>query len=752
MGAILDARDGPTRRLVAMKVMLDSADESDAMRFIEEAQVTAQLEHPNIVPVHELGVDEQDQLFYTMKMVRGITLQKVIDLMAEGVEATVKKYPLPALLTIFQKICDALAFAHSRGVIHRDLKPENVMLDDFGVVLVMDWGLAKVMGRPEPYGAVSAHADDEDERQAKPLSGHTPAGTIMGTPQYMAPEQARGEVETLDQRADIYALGSILFQLIYLAPPITGGDTQAVVDKVRRGEIAWRSTRDIAVRKLRHLPNGRVPDSLLAVCRKSLALNPADRYQRVEDLQRDLDAYQSGFATIAEKAGLGKQLLLWVLRHKTASIAAALFLSILPIFTLSVTFQARRAEREAARANAALADLKKTAPTLLGLAESEAALQRFDSALEKLDAALALDRGLRGAYWRRAWILVGQEKFAQAAHAVRVAQENDRGAAQLAASLPLLDELAAAPEASRWTGDRGPRLLRHLESVKASGEVVAISKRLHLNAAEKLKLVSKRIHEWLGGDPAKFVRSDNAGLIEVAINNTGVDTLEPLHGLPIDSLRAIGTNVRSLEPLRGSKLSGLEIYGTKVADLSPLAGMPLQKLNIGGTQVRSLSPVKGAPIEDLNCNGLRLTDFSPFDGAPIKKADISDNEATTLAFLAGAPIEELTANRNMIADLTPLSGRPLRKLVMWGNRVSDLSPLRGAPIEMLEINSNPVKDLSPLLDLPRLERLRIPNVGKAVEALRHHPSLKFIAHESEAYRTVTEFWADHDSRKPAAAK
>ena len=119
MGAILDARQRATKRTVAMKVMLDTGDAADVLRFVEEAQVTAQLDHPNIVPIYELGVDEQGQLFYTMKMVRGSTLKKVLELLAEGLPETVKKYSLPVLLTVFQKVCDALAFAHSKGVIHR---------------------------------------------------------------------------------------------------------------------------------------------------------------------------------------------------------------------------------------------------------------------------------------------------------------------------------------------------------------------------------------------------------------------------------------------------------------------------------------------------------------------------------------------------------------------------------------------------------------------------------------------------------
>lgn len=358
MGAILDARQNATQRTVAMKVMLESADETDVVRFIEEAQVTAQLEHPNIVPVHELGVDEQDQLFYTMKMVRGITLKKVLDLLAAGTAATVKKYPLPALLTIFQKVCDAIAFAHAKGVIHRDLKPENIMLGDFGEVLVMDWGLAKILGRrAEEFGpgAVATARTNAGE------FGSTMAGSIMGTPAYMSPEQARGEIETLDTRSDIYALGVILFELLHLRPAVTGPAPIAVVEKVALGTVEWAGT----------LPKDRpVSGSLLAVCRKALAADAAARYASVEDLQRDLAAYQGGFATSAEQAGLAKQIVLLIRRHKgifaTATASWLLITALGVWFVINLRAKERRAfageqtalvEKEAARRSAAKASL-----------------------------------------------------------------------------------------------------------------------------------------------------------------------------------------------------------------------------------------------------------------------------------------------------------------------------------------------------------------------------------------------------------
>ena len=149
MGAILGAREATIDRTVAMKVMLGCDATEDVVRFVAEAKVTGQLEHPNIVPVHELGLNAAGQVFYTMKFVKGVTLRSVLDRLATHDASTTAKYPLPHLLTIFQKICDALAFAHSKGVVHRDLKPDNIMLGDFGEVLVMDWGLAKVIRRKD---------------------------------------------------------------------------------------------------------------------------------------------------------------------------------------------------------------------------------------------------------------------------------------------------------------------------------------------------------------------------------------------------------------------------------------------------------------------------------------------------------------------------------------------------------------------------------------------------------------------------
>ena len=315
MGAILSAKEPSIDRTVAMKVMLDNPSPSDVLRFVSEAKITGQLEHPNIVPVHELGVDEKAQVFYTMKFVRGITLMKVLDLIAEGQAATVAKYPLGQLLTVFQKVCDAIAFAHSKGVIHRDLKPDNVMIGDFGEVLVMDWGLAKVLdptrGKAAAYdGRSIIRTGVRKELEAAELeSAH-----VMGTPQYMAPEQAWGAHDKHDTRTDVYALGAILYHILTLHPSVDGAEPQAVLSKVARGQFESPALATSGAKRLPHLPGGRVPDSLSAVTMKAMALHQDARYPGVPEFQAEIAAFQNGFATGAEKAGPVKQLLLGLKR------------------------------------------------------------------------------------------------------------------------------------------------------------------------------------------------------------------------------------------------------------------------------------------------------------------------------------------------------------------------------------------------------------------------------------------------------
>lgn len=353
MGSVIDARDKNLGRRVAMKVLPTArqADKDRILRFIEEARVTSQLEHPSVVPVHELATDSSGNVFYTMKLLSGRTLGDILKGIREGDEETAAAYPLSHLLTIFQKVCDAVAFAHSKGVIHRDLKPDNVMVGEYGEVQVMDWGLAKVIRpqepdagfrRPEEEAAARAASVPEPgcSYSAAEWSGprKTMAGTVMGTPGYMAPEQAKGDPAQMDERADIYSLGAILYGMLTLQPPVEGKNLTEVLSRITSGDIvppAQMETRagqgakqpgaetpaGVGHGELRHLPDGRIPKSLSAVAMKAMALDPSRRYQHVRELQREIEAYQNGFATGAEEAGVWRQVALFVKRNRGVSLA-----------------------------------------------------------------------------------------------------------------------------------------------------------------------------------------------------------------------------------------------------------------------------------------------------------------------------------------------------------------------------------------------------------------------------------------------
>ena len=332
MGRIFAAQDPALERQVAVKVS-GSAEPGARAQFCHEARVLAELTHPNIVPVYHLGSDAEGRPFYAMRLVEGRTLREVLRQLAEGDPETVASFSRARLLRVFRKVCDAVAFAHDRGFIHRDLKPENVMVGEFGEVLVMDWGLAKALPKRGDVPEESAHP-----------------GFIEGTPQYMSPEQALGEYATLDERADIYALGGILYTMLTLRPPVEGSSVAEVLDKVRNGQTTkMLECGEAACLKMRGplRMRGGIPDALRAVTQKAMAREKERRYASVLELARDLEAYQNGFATTAEEAGLTRLALLFVKRHRIVSFLLAVLVVGASVFTARLAHSERRARESA---------------------------------------------------------------------------------------------------------------------------------------------------------------------------------------------------------------------------------------------------------------------------------------------------------------------------------------------------------------------------------------------------------------------
>ena len=296
MGTVFLAEDRVLGRRVALKVVgTGASDPAAAARMLREARVIARLEHPGIVPVHDAGTLPDGRMFYAMKRIDGRRLDEI----AGG-------SPLPDRLRTFQKVCDAVAFAHAHGVLHRDLKPENIMVGPFGEVLVMDWGIARVVeAAPEPVPPGPRAAPQES----------TAEGTIVGTPAYMSPEQAAGRSDAVGRAADVYALGGLLYFLLTGKPPF---DAEAAGRRAR-GEA------DLAPVPARRA-DASTPAALEAICGRAMAAEPGARYGSAEELAAEVARYLDGARVHAYREGPAEKAARVFARYRTPILLIAAYL------------------------------------------------------------------------------------------------------------------------------------------------------------------------------------------------------------------------------------------------------------------------------------------------------------------------------------------------------------------------------------------------------------------------------------------
>jgi serine/threonine protein kinase len=779
MGAVLRAVDCDIRREVAVKYMLDARDPKKQARFVEEAQINGQLEHPNIVPVYDLGIDAQKRPFILMKLIKGRSLKDALDQLRENPKQAEREWSLARLLSVLVNVCHALAFAHSRGVIHRDLKPANIMLGDFGEVYVMDWGLAKVLASGERQPPEEAHRTpvlsqganaSRSPSDSKVVTSRdcevdlTQDGSVLGTPAYMAPEQAAGDINAIDQRSDVYALGALLYELLTLQPPVEReGGQLGVLMQVLEGAIVRPEQRAPA-----RVRAGKIPRELSAIAMKALAKEKAQRYPDVETFRQDIELFQEG-RSVSAKADTVRELL-WKLvkRNKGASAATAaalMLISVIVTIGYQHNYEARiKAQDAQFRAEKANTDLireqeekeRRTREALPALVQAAHVLlnsQQFKEAVDQANLVLGYDAANADAVLVKAQAHIGQKNFTGA----RAALQQYLRKRPTDSQSRRLEQLCGREKIDEGVLYALALLLQQQKAFGAAAPLLRIVAEKVGERKKALPLFQKQIDDrWPGLGRNLLLEANGQLFLELHYRVSQVNSLAAFKGIPLERAIFDGCpDIVDLGPLQGMPLTWLNLHGChRVGDLSPLKGMTLTWLDLRNCgQVQDLMPLQDMPLTWLNLRECRqVQDLTPLQGLPLVHLDLHTcNQITDLTPLRGMKLTTLILGRcSGLTDLTPLQDLPLTTLdVSHCTNVKDLAPLKGMPLTTLTLESSGVRDLTPITEM-QLTHVRLTPRSfsrEQMDILRRMKSLRRIGidwHENNIW-PAEEFWRKYDA-------
>jgi Leucine-rich repeat (LRR) protein/tRNA A-37 threonylcarbamoyl transferase component Bud32 len=761
MGVVYMAeQQKPVRRRVALKIIKPGMDSAQVIaRFEAERQALAMMDHPNIARVLDAGCTDTGRPYFVMELVQGIPVTKYCD--EKGLDTRER-------LELFVQVCNAVQHAHQKGIIHRDLKPSNVLVaiyDSKPVPKIIDFGVAKAL-----------------HQRLTEATMFTQFGAVVGTLEYMSPEQAEMDALGTDTRSDIYSLGVLLYELLTGTTPMDGKKLRALgyaemlktireVDPPKPSTRLSQSRQDMANISARRHTEPRRLQKLIAgdldwIVMKCLEKDRTRRYETANGLAMDIQRHINDEAVMASPPGSFYKLQKLMRRNKLAFAAIGCVMAALVIGLVTSLWQFGRAQREADRANAALGQLRAAAPSIAAEARGMAAKEKFDEAIDKLNYALQLQPDSADYLLHKADLLETQLRMADAAAVYRAAQKLKPDDARAKENAELCEQLAAAPRAAdgKLTRESLARLnAQMLKDQRPATEIMPVARLL---GDEKKYVVSywlERLKDLPNGTDKPLsarltVRED--GLLELDLSDTQIADLAPLAGMPLGELKLKKcTKVTDLSPLRGMPLTNLLAEGTGVSSVEPLRGISaLQKLDIGKTPVSDLSPLSGLRLKLLYFQWCPVTSLEPLRGMPLERLNIARTGIVNLSILVGMPLMELDASSVGVTDFTPLVGLPLEILILQGVRVGDLGFLKGLPLKHLVIaNTISVHNLAVLSEIRTLEALALPDLSSlsvadftAVENLRNHPSIKQLAVYTPIIISIAnapskdEFWKNWD--------
>ena len=594
--------------------------------FIREARLNASLQHPNIVPVYDIGLDENDEIYFTMKKLGGENLKSILEKFQKHDPETLETYSQTLLLDTFLKVCDAISYSHSKNILHLDLKPANIQVDEYGQVMVCDWGLAREL----------EDLKDLPTRTKTMVYGKkglelTQDGLFKGSPGYMAPEQISSSFGPRTKATDVYSLGAILYSLVTLEIPIEGDDLEEVYKRTEQGDFLEPRERT---------PERLISSSLNAVIMKAMATQAEDRYKNVQELSFEIRALSAGYATEAEEASFITQLKLLVLRNKqlsgtimSFSLALIVFLSLFMKSLKDERNLARqaeikasqseklareslhKAEEEEKRAQELLAGLEQekrvrqlvsteAAPKIMESAYAAYAEGQYKKALYYMDSVVKLNPELDWPWAFRGRLLFGEMRFKEALENL----DKYKGKRDITWLKDLTRQCIKDKNAGKVSWKY---MLNLIKTLRKTPRDWALRSGTHTHLCmtvtrtypveDRLKFAKEMFQTYSVENRFRFDLSRVGNFHKLSMRNSkGFRWITPLHNLPLVDLDLAYTGVTDLRPLKNMPLIKLDLENTSVRDISVLKGMPLKNLNLRHSDVSVIKALENSSLERLS--------------------------------------------------------------------------------------------------------------------------------------------------------